>query len=292
MIYGQSKLPPRVISRMDIKGTNLVKGVHLEGLRVIGTPQNLATWYCLQGADELLYIDLVASLYRRSNLIDVVRATAGTVDIPLTVGGGIRSTDDCRDLLRAGADKLAINSAAVEDRELLAASVRRFGSSTIVSSIEAKKTGIGWEVLTKSGRERTGLEVHKWAQFCIDSGVGELLITSIDADGTGRGYDLELVRSLASFSPIPVIASGGAGTPADVVAVLTEARADAVAVASMFHYHESALSVGGGLASGEGNTTFLSAGRRFGVIDGCTVREVKDAISQAGFAVRERVEAA
>ena len=179
----------RLIARLDIKGPNLIKGVHLEGLRVLGDPQEYASKYYAQGADELIYIDIVASLYGRSKLPEIVSRTVENIFIPLTVGGGIRNIDDVKELLRAGADKVAINTAAVQRPELISEISRRFGSQCMVLSIEAKKQSDGlWEVYTDSGREKTGIDVVDWAEEGVSKGAGEILLTSIDAEGLGEGF--------------------------------------------------------------------------------------------------------
>jgi cyclase len=241
----------RVIPRLDIKGPNLVKGIHLEGLRVLGRPEDFARSYSAAGADELIYIDIVASLYQRNSLLDIVERTAAEIFVPLTVGGGIRSTDDIAGLLRAGADKVAINTAATARPGFISEAARMFGSQCVVLSIEAKRQGPGsWEAYTDNGRERSGRDAIAWALEGVALGAGEILVTSVDQEGTGRGYDLELVRTIATQVPVPVIASGGAGSAADVVAVVREGRADAVAVARLFHYGNSDIaSVKGALAS-------------------------------------------
>lgn len=227
----------RLIARLDIKGPNLIKGIHLEGLRVMGDPQQFAQRYYEAGADELIYMDIVASLYGRNNLTDIVRRTARDIFIPLTVGGGVRSADDVRSLLRAGADKVAINTAAVGRPELITEVARRFGSQCMVLSIEAKQVAPGkWEAFTENGRERTGLDAVKWAQRAVELGVGEVLVTSIDREGTRKGFDIELTRKIAGSVPVPVIASGGMGTCKDLVAVVHQGQADAVAMADVLHY--------------------------------------------------------
>jgi cyclase len=227
----------RLIARLDIKGPNLIKGVHLEGLRVIGDPQEYARRYYEQGADELLYIDIVASLYGRSKLTEIVRRSAHDVFVPMTVGGGIRSVDDVRDLLRAGADKVAINTAAVRRPELVTEVSRRFGSQCMVLSIEAKQQAPGqWEVYTDCGRERSGLDAVHWAQRGVELGAGEILVTSIDREGTRRGFDVELTRAIADAVHVPVIASGGYGEPAHLGAVVRQGHADAAAFADALHY--------------------------------------------------------
>jgi cyclase len=231
----------RLIARLDIKGPNLIKGVHLEGLRVIGDPQEYARRYYEQGADELIYIDIVASLYGRSKLTDIVRRAAHDVFVPLTVGGGIRGVDDVRDLLRAGADKVAINTAAVRRPELITEVSRRFGSQCMVLSIEAKQQAAGrWEVYTDCGRERSGVNAIEWARRGVALGAGEILVTSIDREGTRGGFDTGLTRAISSQVSVPVIASGGYGQPSHLVEVI-DAGADAVAVADALHYNRTTL---------------------------------------------------
>ena len=227
----------RLIARLDVKGPNLIKGVHLEGLRVIGDPQEYASRYYEQGADELIYIDIVASLYGRSKLTEIVRRTAHDVFVPMTVGGGIRSIDDVFDLLRAGADKVAINTAAVRRPALISEVSRRFGSQAMVLSIEAKRRPNGWEVYTDCGREHSGLDAVEWARLGVKSGAGEILVTSIDREGTRKGFDVELTRAISEAVRVPVIASGGYGQPSHLVDVVNIGAADAVAIADALHYN-------------------------------------------------------
>ncbi len=232
----------RLIARLDIKGPNLIKGIHLEGLRVIGDPQEYARAYYEAGADELIYMDIVASLYGRNNLHDIVRRTASGIFVPMTVGGGIRSLEDAQAILRAGADKVAINTAAVAHPELISEIARRFGSQCMVLSIEAKRVGHGrWEAYTDNGRERTGLDVREWAIRGVELGAGEVLLTSVDQEGTAKGFDLDLIRTVADAVTVPVIASGGMGTPEHLVGVVREGHADAVAMAYVLHYKKYSL---------------------------------------------------
>ena len=232
----------RLISRLDIKGPNLIKGIHLEGLRVIGDPQEYAKKYYLQGADELIYIDIVASLYGRSKLPEIVSRTVEEVFIPLTVGGGIRSVDDVKELLRAGADKVAINSAAVQRPDLINEVSRRFGSQCMVLSIEAKKqTDNTWEVYTDSGRERTGIDVIDWTKEGVLRGAGEILLTSIDAEGTKKGFDIDLIKAVTEVTNIPVIASGGMGSFSHLEDAIKIGDADAIAMADILHYERSTI---------------------------------------------------
>ena len=200
----------RLIARLDVKGENLIKGVHLEGLRVIGDPPEYAKRYYEQGADELIYLDIVASLYGRSNLVDIVRRTAHDVFVPMTVGGGIRAIEDVDTLLRAGADKVAINTAAVRRPDLISEVSKRYGAQCMVLSIEAKRQSPGkWEVYTDCGRERSGVDAIEWAQRGVELGAGEILLTSIDQEGTRKGFDTHLVGAITEVVGVPVICSGG-----------------------------------------------------------------------------------
>jgi cyclase len=232
----------RLIPRLDIKGPNLIKGIHLEGLRVVGDPQAHARRYYEEGADELIYMDVVASLYGRNSLVEIVSRTARDVFIPLTVGGGVRSVDDARELLRAGADKVALNTAAVRRPDLVAELAQVFGSQCVVLSIEAKRVGEGrWEAYTDNGRERTGLDALAWARQGVALGCGEILLTSVDQEGTRKGFDVQLVRAVASACAVPVIASGGMGTLDHLEQVCREGRADAVAIADVLHWKRMRL---------------------------------------------------
>jgi cyclase len=227
---------------LDIKGPNLIKGIHLEGLRVIGDPQLYASRYYEEGADELLYMDIVASLYGRNSLTDIIKRAAQDVFVPMTVGGGIRSVDDVKMLLRAGADKVAINTAAVRRPELLREVSRRFGSQCTVLSIEAKQVGRGrWEAYTDNGRERTGLDVVQWAMQAVELGAGEILLTSVDREGTGKGFDIALIRAVSTSVSVPIIASGGMGTADHLVEVVKKGAADSVAIANVLHYGRMTL---------------------------------------------------
>lgn len=227
----------RLIARLDVKGTNLIKGVHLEGLRKIGSPNNYALRYYEQGIDEIIYMDIVASLYNRNGLLEVVKETTKSVFVPITVGGGIRSLADVEAALKAGADKVAVNTAAIKRPELISEIASRFGSQCIVLSIEAIKTGPErWEAFYDNGREKTGLDAVAWAKSAADLGAGEIMVTSIDQEGTAKGFDLELTRRVSTSVSIPVIASGGMGTMQHLELVVKEGAADAVAMAHVLHY--------------------------------------------------------
>lgn len=228
----------RIIPRLDIKGANVVKGVHFEGIRKVGLPKELATKYFKDGADEILYIDVVASLYQRSFDFTQLAKTTSAIFIPVTVGGGIRSIDDVGRALRSGADKVAINTHAILSPRILSRSVDKFGAQCIVLSVEAKRTSANsWEAYTNGGRERSGKDVVAWVKEAIRQGVGEILVSSVDMDGTRRGCDVDLVRAISSFSPVPVIAHGGVGTLDSIFDVVKVGMADAVGAASIFHYN-------------------------------------------------------
>lgn len=232
----------RLIARLDIKGPNLIKGIHLEGLRVIGDPQKYAQKYYKAGIDELLYIDIVASLYGRNNLTDIVQRTAENIFVPITVGGGIRSLKDVQTLLRAGADKVAINTAATQNPQLIKEVARSFGSQCMVLSIEAIKHGHGkWEAYTDNGRNHTGMDVVEWAKRAVDLGAGEILLTSIAQEGTRKGFDIELTRAVSQAVSVPVIASGGFGKLEHLPDVVHNGKADAVAIADALHYDRFSL---------------------------------------------------
>ena len=232
----------RLIARLDIKGPNLIKGIHLEGLRVMGSPNEHAIRYYEQGADELLYMDCVASLYGRNNLGKIVESVAKDVFIPLTVGGGIRSIEDATRLLRSGADKVAINTAAIADPSLVSAIARRFGSQCMVLSVEAKRVGPDkWEAYTNNGRERTGLDVVEWVKRGVEAGAGEILLTSVDREGTRKGFEVPLIRAVTSEVPVPVIASGGMGKGEDIIDAIQVGGADAVAMADFLHYGRGSI---------------------------------------------------
>ncbi len=232
----------RLIARLDIKGPNLIKGIHLEGLRVVGSPSEYALNYYLKGIDELIYMDCVASLYGRNHLGDIVKAAAKDIFVPMTVGGGIRSVEDATQILRAGADKVAVNTAAVANPQLITDIARDFGSQCMVLSIEAKQVGQErWEVYTDNGRERTGLDVIEWVKRGVAMGAGEVLLTSVDREGTRKGFDVALVKAVSNEVSVPVIASGGMGKPDDLLDVVRDGGADAVAMADILHYKRAEI---------------------------------------------------
>ncbi|MDE3171483.1 MAG: imidazole glycerol phosphate synthase subunit HisF [Gemmatimonadota bacterium] len=249
-------LTRRVIVCLDVRGGRVVKGVRFRELRDIGDPVALAQAYERAGADEIVFLDISASIEERRTLLDVVRRTAEALFIPLTVGGGVRTADDIAAALRAGADKVSMNSAAVADVNLLTEAADRFGAQCVVASIDARREGDGWRAYTHGGSRATPLDALEWAECCTARGAGEILLTSIDRDGSREGYDLGLTRAVVERVSVPVVASGGAGGVADVVDVLRDGKADAALVAGIVH-------------------------------DGvCTVAEIKTGMANAGLRVR------
>jgi cyclase len=278
----------RIIPRLDIKGPNLVKGIHLEGLRVLGKPEDFAKFYYENGADELFFQDAVASLYERNSLSDIISKTAKGIFIPLTVGGGIRTLDDINNVLRAGADKVAINTAAVKNPEFIKKSSLKFGSSTIVVAIEAIKQSDGrYLAYTDNGREESSFEVVSWARRVEELGAGEIVITSVDREGTGEGFDSKLVKMVAEAVSIPVIAHGGCSGPKDAVMIVNTGGADAVAISSILHYKSiNAIINTDENFEIEGNTSFIKSGMINLKIKPYSIQEIKNEMKNAAIAVR------
>ena len=232
----------RIIPCLDVKDGRVVKGTNFVSLRDAGDPVELAAFYDRELADELVFLDITASSDGRNTMVDVVRRTASQVFIPFTVGGGIRSVDDIRTMLHAGADKVSLNTAAVKAPELIAEGAKSFGRQCIVLAVDAKRCGAGkWEVYINGGRTPTGLDVMEWIRRGVDLGAGEILLTSMDCDGTKDGYDNELNRAVSELVEVPVIASGGAGTLPHFADALVQGKADAVLAASVFHYGEFSI---------------------------------------------------
>lgn len=231
-------LAKRIIPCLDVKDGAVVKGVCFKNLKQVGDPPSLAIEYQAQGADEIVFLDVNASLAGMKTMHDAVRRTAEQLFVPLTVGGGIRSFEDVRRTLQVGADKTSINTAAVLDPSLISTCAEAFGSQCVVLALDAKRTGDSWEVHTHSGTRPTGLDAIEWARDAVRRGAGEILLTSMDADGTKKGYDIELTRAVVRAVSVPVIASGGCGTVDHIVEVLTEGEADAALAASIFHFGE------------------------------------------------------
>lgn len=266
----------RIIPRLDIKGPNLVKGIHLEGLRVLGSPGNFAKYYYENGADELIFQDVVASLYDRNSLHEIISNTARNMFIPLTVGGGIRSIEDIKLVLRAGADKVTLNTAATRNPEFVKEACIKFGSSTIVIAIEAIKQADGrYLAFIDNGREETGIEVVNWAKSVEQFGAGEILITSVDRDGTGEGFDINLIKMISNSVSIPVIAHGGASDLNDIKIAVEEGGAGGLALGSILHYSTiSKMPVAEW--GGEGNMSFLNSRKQFDKIKPVEIGEIKE----------------
>jgi imidazole glycerol-phosphate synthase subunit HisF len=226
----------RLIARLDVKAPNLVKGIQLEGLRKMGDPNEFARRYYQQGIDEIFYADIVASLFERNSLLDIIEKTTNDIFVPITVGGGLRSVDDVAAALRVGADKVSINTAAIKDPKIISNVAKQFGSQCMVLSIEAKRNGDHWEAYYDNGREHSHLDVIEWAKKGQELGAGEIFLTSVDMEGTGRGFDVELVKAVTDVVTIPVIASGGMGEVEDLANVVNIGHADAVAMAHTLHY--------------------------------------------------------
>ena len=284
-------LSKRIVARLDIKGPNLVKGIHLEGLRVLGKPQDFARHYYNTGADELIFMDVVASLYNRNSLVEIISKTAKEIFIPLIVGGGLRTIEDISKVLRAGADKVSINTAAVNNPEIIKMASRTFGSSTIIVSIETIKQPDGkYVVYTDNGRNYTGLDAVKWAQKAQDLGAGEILITSVDNEGTGQGLDMEIINQITRNLSIPVIAHGGIGELSHIYDVFCNKKVDAIAIASILHYDfvkniESVRDF-----SKEGNLEFLKSGRIHSKIKPSSIQDLKNYLESKNICIRNNLQ--
>lgn len=276
----------RIIARLDIKGPNLVKGIHLEGLRVLGLPEEFAEYYYNNGADELFYQDVVASLYERNSLDNIITRTAKMAFIPLTVGGGIRTIDDINRVLRAGADKVAINTAAIKNPKFIEEAVKVFGSSTIIVAIEVIKQSGNYLAYTDNGREYTGVDAIEWAKRVEGLGAGEICLTSVNMEGTGLGFDYNLVKKVATLVSIPVIAHGGAGSKEDIEKVIVDSKADAVALASVLHYDFIKNNKKPILETSEGNFEFLKKNSVFKKINPVSIYEIKKYLNKKGIECR------
>lgn len=234
-------LAKRIIPCLDIKDGRTVKGVNFEGLRDAGDPVELARRYSDEGADELVFLDITATKEKRKTLVDLVKKIALEINIPFTVGGGIRSIKEIADLLHAGADKVSLNSAIVKNPDLINKAARKFGSQCLVAAVDAKRTGDQWTVFIAGGSKNTGKDALEWIKEAEQRGAGEILLTSMDRDGTKEGFDLELLKEVNKFLTIPVIASGGAGTKQHCIDAIKTGHADAVLAASIFHFQEIAI---------------------------------------------------
>ena len=234
-------LAKRIIPCLDVAGGRVVKGIHFVDLKDAGDPVELGRRYYHEGADELVFLDITATVEERRTVLQWVRRVADSIFIPFTVGGGITNLDQIQDLLRTGADKVSVNSAAVKDPSLVRRAAGAFGSQCIVVAVDAKRSGNSWEVYVGGGRYPTGIDAVQWIKRAAELGAGEILLTSMDRDGTQQGYDLELLRKISELVRIPLIASGGAGSPAHLMEALTEGNADAVLAASIFHYDQYSI---------------------------------------------------
>ena len=226
----------RLIARLDIKAPNLVKGIQLEGLRKIGDPNLFAKSYYEDGIDEVYYQDIVASLYERNSLTDIIEETTKNIFVPITVGGGVRTIDDVTNILNSGADKVSINTQAVKNPEIISEVAKRFGSQCMVLSVEAKQDGDHWEAYFDNGREHSALDVVKWVKEGESRGAGEILLTSVDREGTAKGFDIDLIQAVTDSVNVPVIASGGMGKLEDIDEIERETNADGIAMAHVLHY--------------------------------------------------------
>lgn len=229
-------LAKRIIPCLDVKNGRVVKGINFVGLIDAGDPVERAAFYDAQGADEITFLDITASHEQRGTIVEIASKTAERVFIPFTIGGGIRTPEDFREILKQGADKCSINTAAVNNPNLIKEAATLFGSQCVVVAIDVKRNEKGWEVVIKGGRERTGIDAIEWAKRCQDLGAGEILLTSMDADGTENGYDIEITRIISESVSMPVIASGGAGSPEHIYKALTDGKADAALIASIVHF--------------------------------------------------------
>lgn len=234
-------LAKRIIPCLDVAAGRVVKGIHFVDLKDAGDPVELGKRYYHEGADELVFLDITATVEERQTVLQWVRRVADLIFIPFTVGGGITNLDQIQDLLRTGADKVSVNSAAVKDPSLIRRAAGAFGSQCIVLAVDAKRAGNSWEVYVGGGRYPTGIDAVQWIKRAAELGAGEILLTSMDRDGTQQGYDLELLRKISELVRIPLIASGGAGSPAHLMEGLTEGNADAVLAASIFHYDQYSI---------------------------------------------------
>jgi len=268
--------PVRIIPRLDIKGSNLVKGVNLEGLRVLGSPHEFAKYYYEQGADELFYQDVVASLYGRNSLMEIIRNTAENIFIPLTVGGGIRNIADISKILRSGADRISINSAGVKNPKFIREAAEKFGQSTIVISIEAieQKNG-NYLVFTENGRNCSGKDVFQWAQQTEKLGAGEIVVTSVDKEGKGEGMNIQLVEEIVKLVNIPVVSNGGIGKKEHCTEILKTVPLSGLSIGSMFHYEYLSKKNFYFKKNQEGNVEYLKKKLSPSNITRCNIRALK-----------------
>ncbi len=271
----------RIIPKLDIKGSDLVKGINLEGLRVLGKPDDFAKYYYNEGADELIYQDVVASLYGRNGLKSIINKTAKEIFIPLTVGGGIRTIEDIKGILQCGADKVSINTAAHEKPHLISKAAEIFGSSTIVVSIEAIKQSNGkYIAFTDNGRNPTGREVIDWAQETVQLGAGEIILTIVDKEGTGKGTDIELINEVSKILKVPFIVHGGLGSINQILETSKINSVSGVALSSVLHYELVSKLRNNQPNDFEGNTQFLKSRKLFTSVQPTTIKKIKQKLNQ------------
>ena len=278
----------RIISRLDIKGPNLVKGVHLEGLRALGDPTEFAKSYFSQGADELLYVDSVASLYGRNLAKDLVKDLSSEIFIPMSVGGGLRNLNDLQAVLAMGADKVVVNTAAIERPKFISEIVDEFGASTLIVAVNGiSGRGSKYEVMVEGGRQPTGIDVREWTKIIQDLGAGEIAVTSIDREGTGKGFDRELIEAVLENAEVPILVGGGCGSPQDVLEA-AHLGVDGVVIASLLHYSKLEKEKGNVIRDeGEGNFEFLRSGRETTKFQISSINEIKDHLEQNGISCRK-----
>tara|TARA_B100000780_G_C21113091_1_gene450012 strand:+ start:521 stop:1375 length:855 start_codon:yes stop_codon:yes gene_type:complete len=278
----------RIISRLDIKGPNVVKGIHLEGLRVLGNPKDFAKFYYEEGIDELMYMDVVASLYDRNSLKDIIESTADELFVPLTVGGGLRNLEDVNTALRSGADKVCINTAAIKDPNLIKQISDKYGASTLVVAVEAIKDESGeYYAFTDNGREQSGKKVIEWVKEIQDLGAGEILLTSVDKEGTGAGFDIELIKLVENLISIPLLAHGGAGKMEDIKNVIEQTSIDAVVLSSILHYSTiKSNDFSNKKVSSEGNNDFLKSGGIFSKINPIPLSSLRQYLTNNNINIR------
>jgi len=281
----------RIIPRLDIKGPNLVKGIHLEGLRALGDPAVFAKYYYDNGADEILLMDVVASLYERNSLHDLIKHISKDIFIPLSVGGGLRTIEDINMVLRSGADKVVLNTAVVKNPDFIKSAVNKFGSSTISIAIEAIKQDNGsYTAFTDNGREYTGLNSLDWAKKIQQFGVGEIILTSVDNEGTGNGFNLDFINQINRISSVPVVVHGGAGSKEDVLDIINKSKCDAVCSASLFHYEAiesfKKNNIYNTQNQKEGNFDFINSNKSFERIKPINIIDLKQHLIQNNISLR------
>lgn len=275
----------RLIVRLDIKNNAVVKGINMEGLRVIGEPKQLSEYYYESGVDELIYVDVVASLYNRNSITELIRSSSNSIFIPVCAGGGIRNLFDIDNILSSGADKVTLNTAAVNNVKLITEAATKFGSSTVVSAIETLKYEDDYYVFTDNGREYTGITVRDWINRVQDCGAGEILLSSISHDGTGVGFDYDLLHRISDLIKVPLVVHGGAGRVSDICDVLDLDHVDGACISSIVHYHPQTLKIAN-TEDMQGNTSFKESGRQTRLTETAKITEIKAQLNLRGHGLR------